>query len=210
MWFPDNKPVWFVTPGTGTIALLTGGGCRRMKNVVFTYGEYMPDWLAGLCGGWLGCVFLVVTIVFPSSRGVCCQGWCGWKGYGGHSVGETPGPIPNPEAKTHSADGTASGRMWESRSPPDNISVERLRSAPYGAGLSCLSTRLGGAPSWLAGPYVFKRSPVLRRDGSNCASRAWYVHLLPSRGRIYPESAPEASFRLLGLRDAYCSICTRQ
>ncbi|CCQ48542.1 hypothetical protein ARTSIC4J27_4551 [Pseudarthrobacter siccitolerans] len=41
------------------------------------------------------------------------------KGYGGHSVGETPGPIPNPEAKTHSADGTAPGRVWESRSPPD-------------------------------------------------------------------------------------------
>jgi hypothetical protein len=44
----------------------------------------------------------------------------GTQGYGGHSVGETPGPIPNPEAKTHSADGTAPGRVWESRSPPDN------------------------------------------------------------------------------------------
>ena len=40
--------------------------------------------------------------------------------YGGHSVGETPGPIPNPEAKTHSADGTAPGRVWESRTPPDH------------------------------------------------------------------------------------------
>ncbi len=40
--------------------------------------------------------------------------------YGGHSVGETPGPIPNPEAKTHSADGTAPERVWESRTPPDN------------------------------------------------------------------------------------------
>lgn len=45
---------------------------------------------------------------------------CGWgEGYGGHSVGETPGSIPNPEAKAHSADGTATGRLWESRSPPD-------------------------------------------------------------------------------------------
>ena len=44
------------------------------------------------------------------------------KGYGGHSVGETPGPIPNPEAKTHSADGTAPGRVWESRSPPEHHS----------------------------------------------------------------------------------------
>ena len=32
--------------------------------------------------------------------------------------GETPGPIPNPEAKPSSADGTAPGRVWESRSPP--------------------------------------------------------------------------------------------
>src|SRR5882757_5513387 len=37
---------------------------------------------------------------------------------GGFSVGETPGPIPNPEAKPFSADGTALGRVWESRTPP--------------------------------------------------------------------------------------------
>ena len=37
---------------------------------------------------------------------------------GGYSVGATPGPIPNPEAKPDSADGTALGRVWESKSPP--------------------------------------------------------------------------------------------
>ncbi len=37
---------------------------------------------------------------------------------GGYSVGETPGPIPNPEAKAYSADGTALVRVWESKSPP--------------------------------------------------------------------------------------------
>src|SRR5690606_35874859 len=31
----------------------------------------------------------------------------------------TPGPIPNPEAKPFSADGTAGGTLWESRTPPD-------------------------------------------------------------------------------------------
>src|SRR6476620_4333083 len=41
--------------------------------------------------------------------------------YGGHSEGETPGPIPNPEAKPFSADGTAPATVWESRTPPDNI-----------------------------------------------------------------------------------------
>ena len=39
--------------------------------------------------------------------------------YGGHSVRETPGPIPNPEVKPDSADGTATERLWESRTPPD-------------------------------------------------------------------------------------------
>src|SRR4051795_12644564 len=39
--------------------------------------------------------------------------------YGGHSERETPGSIPNPEAKLLSADGTAGGTLWESRSSPD-------------------------------------------------------------------------------------------
>src|SRR5687768_14534157 len=56
------------------------------------------------------------------------------KGYGGHSVGETPGPIPNPEAKTHSADGTAPGRVWESRSPPD-INYSKAPTPPSGPSL---------------------------------------------------------------------------
>ena len=37
---------------------------------------------------------------------------------GGHSIGETPGNIPNPEAKPNNADGTAPDRVWESRKPP--------------------------------------------------------------------------------------------
>jgi hypothetical protein len=39
--------------------------------------------------------------------------------FGGYSVGETPGYIPNPEAKLYCADGTAGGTLWESRTPPD-------------------------------------------------------------------------------------------
>jgi hypothetical protein len=46
---------------------------------------------------------------------------CG-KSFGGHSARETPGHIPNPEAKTRSADGTAGATLWESRTPPDIIS----------------------------------------------------------------------------------------
>src|SRR6478609_8253337 len=49
---------------------------------------------------------------------------CDHKSYGGHSERETPGPIPNPEVKPFSADGTATERLWESRTPPDIHSVE--------------------------------------------------------------------------------------
>ena len=49
-------------------------------------------------------------------------------------MGETPGPIPNPEAKPHCADGTALDRVWESRSPPNT----RLLEAPNCVGgLQC-------------------------------------------------------------------------
>ena len=38
---------------------------------------------------------------------------------------ETPGHIPNPEAKPFSADGTALARVWESRTPPDSFPWKR-------------------------------------------------------------------------------------
>src|SRR6478672_10400541 len=55
------------------------------------------------------------------------------RGYGGHSEGETPGPIPNPEAKPFSADGTAPATVWESRTPPDKHSQkgDLLRKVPF-------------------------------------------------------------------------------
>ena len=43
---------------------------------------------------------------------------CPYSRLGGHSDRETPGPIPNPEAKPDSADGTAPARVRESRTPP--------------------------------------------------------------------------------------------
>src|SRR5699024_2709079 len=66
-----------------------------------------------------------------------CVLWAGWVSscYGGHSVEETPGSIPNPEAKLDCADGTALGRVWESRSPPDIFTGE-WRSSRTPAGCS--------------------------------------------------------------------------
>src|SRR5256885_10843004 len=45
-----------------------------------------------------------------------------------NSEGETPGPIPNPEAKPFSADGTALVTGWESRTPPDILRLCRAMS----------------------------------------------------------------------------------
>ena len=42
---------------------------------------------------------------------------------GGHSGGVTPVPIPNTEVKTACADGTWGKTPWESRSPPELISI---------------------------------------------------------------------------------------
>src|SRR5699024_5148534 len=66
------------------------------------------------------------TPASPECGGV----WAGWVSpcYGGHSVEETPGSIPNPEAKLDCADGTALGRVWESRSPPDIFTGEWRRA----------------------------------------------------------------------------------
>src|SRR6478735_7333446 len=55
---------------------------------------------------------------------------CFRQSYGGHSERETPGPIPNPEVKPFSADGTATERLWESRTPPDIHSVEATARWP--------------------------------------------------------------------------------
>ena len=46
-----------------------------------------------------------------------------------NSCRETPGPIPNPEAKPAHADGTATGRLWESKSPPTPNKNKQLHIA---------------------------------------------------------------------------------
>src|SRR5699024_8863218 len=87
------------------------------------------------------CVFASTVRFSRNNSGhVPCQRcvlWAGWVSscYGGHSVEETPGSIPNPEAKPHCADGTALGRVWESRSPPDIFTGE-WRSSRTPAGCS--------------------------------------------------------------------------
>ena len=58
---------------------------------------------------------------------------------GGHGQGETPGPIPNPEAKALHGDGTAPERVWESSAPPlshDTVPPGRAPTGSRGVPLS--------------------------------------------------------------------------
>ena len=44
------------------------------------------------------------------------------------AAGKRPVPIPNPEAKPANADGTATGRLWESKSPPTPNNNKQLNT----------------------------------------------------------------------------------
>ena len=82
----------------------------------------------------------------PAGPTAADQGLPGGKVFGGHGGGETPGPIPNPEVKPSSADGTARETVWESRTPPDKPS-KRGPAPPGRASLSFMALFAdGGGP----------------------------------------------------------------
>jgi hypothetical protein len=118
----DDLTTFFLPLCGVGVALL----CVRVYCVVLE--EHSP-------GSWWSC---------PAVCGVWLSGCVGWwvsSCYGGHSVRETPGSIPNPVAKPDSADGTALGRVWESRTPPDILcgGVARVLgrvAGPPGVGLT--------------------------------------------------------------------------
>src|SRR3954463_15515537 len=85
----------------------------------------------------------------PARRSNPCGVVAGWgtssQCYGGHGERETPGLIPNPEAKPFSADGTARGTGWESRTPPD-------------------ITSRNGVTATAGPPFLHTRTPVPFRE----------------------------------------------
>src|SRR3712207_4869188 len=92
----------------------------------------------------------------PMPGSTCAQS------YGGHGERETPGNIPNPEAKPLSADGTAPGTGWESRTPPDNHSTK----GPHHSGGGPSSCLEWSAPADLLGSHadVVREPPVERHE----------------------------------------------
>src|ERR1700733_1295780 len=80
---------------------------------------------------------------------------------GGHSEGETPGPIPNPEVKPLSADGTAREASRESRTPPH---ISSKRADPYGGRLFLFYLSQGHRqlPGWPGHDWRTERAPTGR------------------------------------------------
>ena len=79
---------------------------------------------------------------------------------GGHSTGETPSTIPNLEAKPGSANGTATDRLWESRTPPQH---NKTRGTAPPHGVPSLST------STPTTSHQAKRRLVLGGERASCA-----------------------------------------
>src|SRR3954470_4571827 len=57
--------------------------------------------------------------------------------------GKHPVSIPNLEVKPASADGTATGRSWESRTPPD---IHTVKGHPHGWPLMCFQGKSPAQP----------------------------------------------------------------
>ena len=118
--------------------------------------------------------------------------------HGGHSERETPGPIPNPEVKPPSADGTAHASVWESKTPPDNTPNAPTTHQLWGRNHTPTknhhpSGRSGFTPIRARG---IGRSPIIRGDsrekelrGRGSASHPrWITNQLNHlRGSQYPE-----------------------
>ena len=125
------------------------------------------------------------------------------KSYGGHSERETPGPIPNPEVKPFSADGTATERLWESRTPPDILST---RGHPLRVAPGCISgaflRRRSHVPSTGARPdgVVHRRAP---RDAATVGAaarlaRGGDVHVSTAQTADEPRAEAVNEVRLVG------------
>ena len=119
-----------------------------------------------------------------SAAHVTMSGESAGKSYGGLSEREIPGPIPNPEVKPLSADGTATERLWESRTSPDILSRRPPRSRGGLLGISgpllgCRS--IGGRPR--TRPQAARRRPSStgrrrRRRRCPCRREAWCAEVM--------------------------------
>lgn len=109
---------------------------------------------------------------------------------GGHGGRETPGPIPNPEVKPSSADGTARGSVWESRRPPDHTpSPAGTRNPRQGAPKPCGGTTIQQPHQHTRQRYTGTRQ---RTPGYDTKT---HHHAVPAEGRRVLTDDEEPVFR---------------
>ena len=105
-------------------------------------------------------------------------------GAGGSGGRGTPGPIPNPEVKPASAEGTAGATLWESRAPP----APGARCAGLGAGRRGRGTwergTREGLPLSFAGPFGAPRRQTGRRPPRGRAAFSSFVCLIISNLQV--------------------------
>ena len=97
-----------------------------------------------------------------------------------NSGGETPGPIPNPEAKPANANGTAPGRMWESRKPPTNNNTNKLRKTRI--------LRVFRSFSLLSAPFATYNQP--KRSAARAAAYRFVVLVFARTDEIWLRTVP--------------------
>ena len=121
-------------------------------------------------------------------------------GAGGHGGRGTPGPIPNPEVKPASAEGTAGATLWETRAPP----APGARCA--GQGRVGASEHLGGGGPERVPLFVCGRFPRFREEErpptSPCGSVgglfAFGASCADSAGRRRPSACRRPASRVFG------------
>ena len=121
-----------------------------------------------------------------------------------NSCRETPGPIPNPEAKPAHADGTATGRLWESKSPPtpNNNKQQNTKNNKEGDGQATVSFSFyvlpqqaphdGTSPHTSSGFRPHGTAHTCRGSGRR---RTLYLCFYP-RWRVWCDSGDPCGFRV--------------
>ena len=140
-------------------------------------------------------------------------------GAGGNGGRGTPGPIPNPEVKPASADGTAGATLWETRAPP----APGARCAGSGRGGAAEAPGEGtlrgpffvcGRPLWAAKTTSSSASPLPWSAGGLLVPEAHLARAFPFGRPVLGEhqQAAQARVRSLSARAVGCpaaSSCGR-
>ena len=126
------------------------------------------------------------------------------KSCGGHSTGETPSNIPNLEAKPGSANGTATDRLWESRTPPQHTPTGAARNLKV-SGRSLYSHTRTQTQATTRGPHT--HPPTIRPTHTTTPTEQQTPFTLP---RSCGETGSLMMEQLPGPCDTSWALCPKQ